>query len=204
MFLDNGKLSMSARYYKEIAELYEQEQNLEQAITYYEKAADLFQNEDVTSSANQCKQKIAEFSAKVENYMLHRIKYQVQQIGAVFMVSTDYSSVATDNMAPKIIESSPSKGTSAATQLYPPLYELALQALSQLGAEDNEHWEEESFKRDDPNANSPSVEELVKIFSIDHYPVRMQCDGATNLMGDLVVKSVMEKSFDTFRKILRE
>ncbi|KAF3627626.1 hypothetical protein FXO37_29775 [Capsicum annuum] len=52
----------------EIAELYEQEQNLEQAITYYEKAADLFQNEDVTSSANQCKQKIAEFSAKVENW----------------------------------------------------------------------------------------------------------------------------------------
>ncbi|KAF3670500.1 Alpha-soluble NSF attachment protein [Capsicum chinense] len=68
MFLDNGKLSMSARYYKEIAELYEQEQNLEQALSYYEKAADLFQSEDITSSANQCKQKIAEFSAKVEKY----------------------------------------------------------------------------------------------------------------------------------------
>ncbi|PHU23588.1 hypothetical protein BC332_08695 [Capsicum chinense] len=109
-------------------------------------------------------------------------------------------------MAPKRkeIESSPSKGTSAAAQLHPPLYELALKALSQSGAEDNEHGEEESFKRDDPNANSPSIEELVKTFSIDHYPVRMQCDGATNLTGDLVVKSVMEKSFDAFRKILRE
>ncbi|PHT99027.1 hypothetical protein BC332_32020 [Capsicum chinense] len=75
----------------------------------------------------------------------------------VFMVPTDYSSVATDNMAPKIkeIESSPSKGTSAAAQLYPPHYEFALQALSQSEAEDNEHGEEESFKRDDPNANSP-------------------------------------------------
>ncbi|PHT30804.1 hypothetical protein CQW23_29599 [Capsicum baccatum] len=93
-------------------------------------------------------------------------------------------------MAPKIkeIKSSPSKGTSAATQLHPPFYELALQTLSQSGEEDNEHGEEESFKRDDPNSNSPSVEELVKTFNIDHYPVKMQCDGATDLTGDLVVK----------------
>ncbi|PHT48690.1 hypothetical protein CQW23_12898 [Capsicum baccatum] len=106
------------------------------------------------------------------------------------MVPTDYSSVAIDNMAPKRkeIESSPSKGTSAAAQLYPLLYELALQALSRSGAEDNEHGKEESFKRDDPNANNPSAEELVKTFSIDRYPVRMQCDGATDLTSDLVVK----------------
>ncbi|PHT39878.1 hypothetical protein CQW23_18732 [Capsicum baccatum] len=124
----------------------------------------------------------------------------------VFMVSTYYSSVATDNMATKIkeIESSPSKETSAAAQLHPPLYDLALQALSQSGAEDNEHGEKESIKRDDPNANSPSIEELVKTFSIDRYPVRIQCDGATNLTGDLVVKLVIGKSFDAFRKILRE
>ncbi|PHU14789.1 hypothetical protein BC332_15994 [Capsicum chinense] len=40
-------------------------------------------------------------------------------------------------MAPKRkeIESSPSKGISEATRLHPPLYELALQALSQSGAE---------------------------------------------------------------------
>ncbi|PHU12756.1 hypothetical protein BC332_19686 [Capsicum chinense] len=109
-------------------------------------------------------------------------------------------------MAPKRkeIESSPSKGTSAAAQLHPPLYDLALQALSQSGAENNEHGEEESFKRDDPNANSLSAKELVKTFSIDCYPVRMQCDGATDLMNDLVVKLVMGKFFDPFRKILRE
>ncbi|KAF3614400.1 hypothetical protein FXO38_35703 [Capsicum annuum] len=87
-------------------------------------------------------------------------------------------------MAPKRkeIESSLSKGTSAAAQLHLPLYELALQALSQSGAEDNEHREEESFKKDDPNANCPSTRELVKTFSIDHYPMRMQCDGAIDLM----------------------
>ncbi|PHT99962.1 hypothetical protein BC332_29750 [Capsicum chinense] len=50
------------------------------------------------------------------------------------------------------------------------------------GAEDNEHVEVEYFKRDDPNANSPSTEELVKTFNIDRYLVRMQCDGATDLM----------------------
>ncbi|PHU14305.1 hypothetical protein BC332_15510 [Capsicum chinense] len=108
-------------------------------------------------------------------------------------------------MAPKRKnESSPSKGTSAAARLHPPLYELALQTLSQSGAKDNEHKEEESFKRDDPNANSPFTEELVKTFSIDCYPMRMQRDGATDLTGDLVVKSVMGKSFDAFRKILQE
>ncbi|PHT93720.1 hypothetical protein T459_01602 [Capsicum annuum] len=74
----------------------------------------------------------------------------------------------------------------------------------ELGAEANEHGEEEFFKRDDPNANRPSIEDLVKTFSIDCYPVRMQCDGATDFTGDLVVKSVMGKSFDAFRKILRE
>ncbi|PHU26532.1 hypothetical protein BC332_04864 [Capsicum chinense] len=56
------------------------------------------------------------------------------------------------------------------------------------GAEDNEHEKDESFERDDPNANSPSSKELIKTFSIDCYPVIMQCDGATDLTGDLVVK----------------
>lgn len=46
--------------------MHEQEQNLEQAIVYYERAADLFQSEEVTTSANQCKQKIAQFAAQLE------------------------------------------------------------------------------------------------------------------------------------------
>ncbi|KAF3656454.1 Tropinone reductase -like protein [Capsicum annuum] len=72
------------------------------------------------------------------------------------------------------------------------------------GAEYDEHEEEKWFKRDNQNANSPSTEELVKTSSIDHYPVRMQCDDATDLTGDFLIKSVMKKSFDTFRKILQE
>ncbi|PHT70231.1 hypothetical protein T459_25335 [Capsicum annuum] len=86
----------------------------------------------------------------------------------------------------KEIESIRSKGISAATRLHPLLYELALQVLSQSGAEDNEHKEEEYLKRDDLNANSLSTEELVKTFNIDHYPVKIQCDDATDLTGDFV------------------
>ncbi|PHU23217.1 Homeobox protein knotted-1-like 3 [Capsicum chinense] len=81
------------------------------------------------------------------------------------------------------IKPSPSKGTSEAARLHPPLYELALQALSQSEAEYDEHREEGYFKRDDVDANSPSTEELVKAFSIDRYPMKMQCDSAADLMG---------------------
>ncbi|PHT55909.1 hypothetical protein CQW23_04395 [Capsicum baccatum] len=111
---------------------------------------------------------------------------------------------AVDNMVPKRTEteSSLSKGTSEAARLHPPLYELALQALSQSRAEYDEHGEEECFKRDDVDANSPFIEELVKAFSIDRYPMGMQCDGVVDLTGDFVVKSAMGKSFDAFRKIL--
>ncbi|XP_073130183.1 alpha-soluble NSF attachment protein-like isoform X2 [Henckelia pumila] len=68
VFLDIGRLNMAARYFKEIAELYEQEQKLEKAINYYDKAADLFESEEGTSSAKQCKQKIAQFAAQLEQY----------------------------------------------------------------------------------------------------------------------------------------
>ncbi|KAM3323173.1 hypothetical protein P3S67_004324 [Capsicum chacoense] len=102
------------------------------------------------------------------------------------------------------IESSLSKGTSETARLHPLLYELVLQALSQLGTEYDEHGEEEYFKRDYANTNSPSTEELVKAFSIDRYPMKIKCNGAADLTGDCVFKSVMGKSFDPFRKILRE
>ncbi|KAF3625070.1 hypothetical protein FXO37_31066 [Capsicum annuum] len=89
-------------------------------------------------------------------------------------------------------ESSPSKGTSEAARLHLPLYELALQALSQLGAEYDEHGEEGCFKRDDANTNSPSSEEMVKAFNINLYPVIMQCDGTADLTGDFVVSHPWE------------
>ncbi|KAI0489191.1 hypothetical protein KFK09_029033 [Dendrobium nobile] len=68
LFLDIGRLNMAARYCKEIGEIYEQEQNLEKSMDYFERAADLFQSEEVTTSVNQCKQKVAQFAAQLEQY----------------------------------------------------------------------------------------------------------------------------------------
>ncbi|XXG44057.1 hypothetical protein AAC387_Pa01g3952 [Persea americana] len=64
LFMEIGRLNMAARYCKEIGELYELEKNIEQAMDYYERSADLFQSEEVTTSANQCKQKVAQFAAQ--------------------------------------------------------------------------------------------------------------------------------------------
>ncbi|RVW63826.1 Alpha-soluble NSF attachment protein [Vitis vinifera] len=66
IFLEIGRLNMAARYYKEIGELYEVDQNLQQAIEKFDQAAELFQSEEVTTSANQCRQKVAQFSAQLE------------------------------------------------------------------------------------------------------------------------------------------
>ncbi|KAI3694156.1 hypothetical protein L1987_77117 [Smallanthus sonchifolius] len=68
IFMEIGRLGMSAKYCKEIAELYEQEQNLEKAMFYYDKAVDLYQGEEVNSSANQCRLKIAQYAAELEQY----------------------------------------------------------------------------------------------------------------------------------------
>ncbi|KAK7393747.1 hypothetical protein VNO78_22311 [Psophocarpus tetragonolobus] len=68
IFCEIGRLPLAARYLKEIAELYESEQNIEQAVVYYEKSADFYENEEVNTSANQCKQKVAQYSAQLEQY----------------------------------------------------------------------------------------------------------------------------------------
>ncbi|PHT58196.1 Agamous-like MADS-box protein AGL61 [Capsicum baccatum] len=122
--------------------------------------------------------------------------FEVLRLNLGVLISSRFPPVRSaefsDNIVLKRIEteSSPSKGTSEATRLHPPHYELALQALSQSGAEYDEHGEKECSKRDDADANSPSTEELVKAFSIDRYPIRMQCDGAADLTGVFVVKTI--------------
>ncbi|XP_010256982.1 PREDICTED: alpha-soluble NSF attachment protein 2 isoform X2 [Nelumbo nucifera] len=67
-FMEIGRLNMCARYYKEIAEMYEHEQYFEQAIIFFERSADFFQSEESSSAANQCKLKVAQFAAQLEDY----------------------------------------------------------------------------------------------------------------------------------------
>lgn len=64
----NGKFSIAAKLYKEIAEIYESEMKYPQSIKAYESAADCFKTEDAVTSAHQCMLKVADFSAQMEDY----------------------------------------------------------------------------------------------------------------------------------------
>ncbi|PHU00525.1 hypothetical protein BC332_30312 [Capsicum chinense] len=77
-----------------------------------------------------------------------------------------------------------------------------MKALSQSEAEDNEHGDVECLKRDDPNANSPSTEELVQTFSIDSYPVRMDsCFGQyLDLSEDNNARFQMKMAYDLLQR----
>ncbi|XP_010264488.1 PREDICTED: alpha-soluble NSF attachment protein-like [Nelumbo nucifera] len=68
IFTEIGRFNMCARYFKEIAELYELEQNFEQAIIFFDRSAEFFQSEESSSAANQCRLKVAQFAAQLENY----------------------------------------------------------------------------------------------------------------------------------------
>eukprot|EP00252_Welwitschia_mirabilis_P012235 TRINITY_DN2717_c0_g2_i1.p1 TRINITY_DN2717_c0_g2~~TRINITY_DN2717_c0_g2_i1.p1 ORF type:complete len:290 (-),score=86.14 TRINITY_DN2717_c0_g2_i1:364-1233(-) len=68
IFMEIGRLSMAAKYCKDIGETYESEENLESALEYYDKAAELFKGEEVTATANQCLLKVAQLAAQLEQY----------------------------------------------------------------------------------------------------------------------------------------
>ncbi|KAF3952310.1 hypothetical protein ACB098_09G087400 [Castanea mollissima] len=76
IFMDIGRHNMAAKHCKEIGDLYEPEHNIEKAIVYFERAAELFEHAEATTSANQCKQKVAEFSAQLEQYQKAIVIYE--------------------------------------------------------------------------------------------------------------------------------
>ncbi|RZC55798.1 hypothetical protein C5167_014657 [Papaver somniferum] len=69
LYMETGSFPSTAKYCQVIGKLYEVEQNIEKALINFERAADLFQNEKLsTFIANDCKQKVAHFSAQLEQY----------------------------------------------------------------------------------------------------------------------------------------
>ncbi|KAF2607905.1 hypothetical protein F2Q68_00044949 [Brassica cretica] len=64
IFCEIGRLNMAASGYV-FRTLH---QKIDQAIVYYEKAAVFFQNEEVTTSANQCNLKVAQYASQLEQY----------------------------------------------------------------------------------------------------------------------------------------
>src|SRR3990167_2546273 len=67
-YTEEGRFSMAAKYQKEIAEMYEEENQTEKAMEAYETAAEYYEGEGAVSSANQCILKVAHFAALAENY----------------------------------------------------------------------------------------------------------------------------------------
>ncbi|KAL3742180.1 hypothetical protein ACJRO7_017633 [Eucalyptus globulus] len=68
LFKNVGSLTSAATYYEDIGELYESEQNLERAVDNFERAADLFKFEEVIPRVCECKEKLAQFAAQLEQY----------------------------------------------------------------------------------------------------------------------------------------
>ncbi|XP_061355145.1 alpha-soluble NSF attachment protein 2-like [Gastrolobium bilobum] len=68
IFTEIGRHILAAKYCKEIGELYELNQDIEHAKSYFERAAELFELENATTSVIQCKQKVAQFSAQLQQY----------------------------------------------------------------------------------------------------------------------------------------
>lgn len=60
-FNENGRFGMSARYYKEIAEIFEADHNTVAAAEAYEHAAQSFERDNKKSNANTCMLKVAGF-----------------------------------------------------------------------------------------------------------------------------------------------
>lgn len=59
---------MAAKYHQIIAELLEDECDIEEAVLHYEKAAEWYKHECSFSSANKCYEKIAEYAALTGDY----------------------------------------------------------------------------------------------------------------------------------------
>ena len=55
---------------QDIADIYEKEEDYSKAMEYYDKAADLYSGENVDSTSNQCKLKVAQYAAQMEQYVL--------------------------------------------------------------------------------------------------------------------------------------
>lgn len=66
-FNDAGRFGMSARYYKEIAEIAEADGNKSAAAAAYEAAAGMFERDNKKSNASTCMLKVAQFAAEEGN-----------------------------------------------------------------------------------------------------------------------------------------
>mmetsp|Transcript_3767 Transcript_3767/g.5473 ORF Transcript_3767/g.5473 Transcript_3767/m.5473 type:complete len:295 (-) Transcript_3767:1151-2035(-) len=63
-----GRFGTAAKHSEKVAEMYEQDNSLEQAVNYYQQAADLYAGENSHARAGKGLEKVAMLSATLENY----------------------------------------------------------------------------------------------------------------------------------------
>ncbi|KNC47225.1 alpha-soluble NSF attachment protein [Thecamonas trahens ATCC 50062] len=68
LFTNMGRFTVAAKHTKDIAEMYEEDQELESAINFYESAAQFYEGENSTAMATKCLLKAATFLAQLEKY----------------------------------------------------------------------------------------------------------------------------------------
>jgi len=68
IYTTDGRFGVAAKYEKEIAELYENNDETTSAIPHYETAAQYFESENSTSTANGCLLKVAQFCADAKDF----------------------------------------------------------------------------------------------------------------------------------------
>eukprot|EP00761_Pharyngomonas_kirbyi_P011390 gb/GECH01011415.1/.p1 GENE.gb/GECH01011415.1/~~gb/GECH01011415.1/.p1 ORF type:complete len:297 (+),score=76.12 gb/GECH01011415.1/:1-891(+) len=68
IFTELGRFSTAAKHLKEIAEHYENSEDLERAVDNYRQAADLYSTDNSNSHASQCLLKVAVLQGQAENY----------------------------------------------------------------------------------------------------------------------------------------
>ena len=59
MYCDNGRFGTAAKLEREIAEMHEADDEIDEAINHYQKAADFFSGENEKAQRTQCEMKIA-------------------------------------------------------------------------------------------------------------------------------------------------
>ncbi|KAJ8964803.1 hypothetical protein NQ314_004610 [Rhamnusium bicolor] len=87
IYSEKGKFVMAAKYHQLIAELLEDESDIDEATVHYEKAADFFKQECNFSSANKCLEKIAEYAALSADY--HKAITIFQEIACFDLAKAD-------------------------------------------------------------------------------------------------------------------
>jgi len=81
--IDLGRFTTAAKLQKEIAELYEAENDISAAMEAFQTAADYYSGEESTSAANQCLLKVAGFAATTLDYKKAIEIYEQVAIGAL-------------------------------------------------------------------------------------------------------------------------